>query len=53
MLVMTVTMFAFAGVYALLGTMIGNDRSAIASALRGGIPPQASGITASRCFSRA
>ena len=53
MLVMTATMFAFAGVYALIGTIIGDNRGAIASALRGGSPPQASGITASRCLSRA
>ena len=53
MLTMTVTMFAFAGVYALLGTMLGDSRGAIASALRGGSADQASGGTMSRCLSRA
>jgi hypothetical protein len=53
MLVMTATMFAFAGVYALLGTMIGDNRGAIASALRSTTAAQTSGVTASRCLNRA
>lgn len=53
MLTMTVTMFAFASVYALLGTMLGDNRSTIAAALRNGPADQMSGNTASRCLSRA
>lgn len=53
MLTMTVTMFAFAGVYALLGSMLGDSRSAIAAALRNGAANQMGGSTASRCLSRA
>lgn len=55
MVMMTATMFAFAGVYALIATMVGDNRGAIGAALRGGVAPQATGGTApaSRCLSRA
>jgi hypothetical protein len=52
-LTMTVTMFAFAGVYALLGTMLSDKRDAIAAALRNGPADQMSGNAASRCLIRA
>jgi hypothetical protein len=51
MLMTTATMFAFAGVYALIATLVGDNRTAIAVALRG---DQASGsIAVSRCLNRA
>jgi hypothetical protein len=53
MLIMTTTMFAFAGVYALIATMVGNNRGAIAAALRNNAAGQATGATVSRCLSRA
>jgi hypothetical protein len=53
MLIMTATMFAFAGVYALIATMIGDKSGAIAAALRNGSTDQTGGVTASRCLSRA
>lgn len=51
MLTVTATMVAFAGVYALLGTMLSENRGAIVDALRGGQPEESS--PASRAFSRA
>jgi hypothetical protein len=53
MLTMTVTMFAFAAVYALLGTMLSDSRDAITAALRNGTVDQTSGSAVSRCLSRA
>ena len=53
MLVMAATMVAFAGAYALLATLLTENRSAIAAALRNGNANQAGGIAASRCLSRA
>jgi hypothetical protein len=53
MLIMTATTFAFAGVYALIATMIGDKSSAIAAALRNESAGQAGDVTASRCLSRA
>jgi hypothetical protein len=53
MLIMTATMFAFAGVYALIATMVGDNQGAIAAALRNDAAVQAGGVTASRCLSRA
>ena len=51
MLTVTATMVAFAGVYALIATMLGENRGAIAHALRGSQPAGSS--VASRCLSRA
>ena len=53
MLIMTATMVAFAGVYALIATMIGDNQEAISLALRKDVAGQAAGATASRCLSRA
>jgi hypothetical protein len=54
MLTMTATMFAFAGVYALIATMVGDHRGAIAVALGATDRRQAEAITAaSRCLNRA
>ncbi len=53
MLTMTITMFAFAAVYALLGTMLGDSRDAIAAALRNGRADQTGGSAVSRRLSRA
>jgi hypothetical protein len=53
MLTTTITMFAFAAVYALLGTMLGDNRDAIAAAMRNGSARQTGGNTASRRLSRA
>lgn len=53
MLIMTATMVAFAGVYALIATMIGDNQGAISQALRNDAAAQTGGVTASRCLSRA
>jgi hypothetical protein len=53
MLTMTITMFAFAAVFALLATMLGDSRDAIAAALRNGPANQTGGNAVSRCLSRA
>ena len=55
LLLTALTMIAFASVYAVLLTMLGNSANALASALTRR-PPQATGVaalTASRRFSRA
>jgi hypothetical protein len=53
MLTMTITMFAFAAVFALLATLLGDSRDAIAAALRNGPANQTGGTTASRRLIRA
>ena len=47
-----VTMLAFAGVYALIATMIGDHWSALSDALAGGARPRVQPVV-SRAFSRA
>jgi hypothetical protein len=53
MLTMTITMFAFAAVFALLATMLGDSRDAIAAALRNGPANQTGGNAISRRLIRA
>jgi hypothetical protein len=52
-LLMMLTMLAFAAVYALISAMLGEHRHSLVAALVGGRVVQPGTAAASRCFSRA
>lgn len=53
MLVTLLTMLAFAATYALIATMLGEQRAALTAALLGDRTAQPAALAASRAFSRA